>query len=233
MTNARGMKLGTDKGHARLPVSAIVADKRQVNQAVARIRVLLSQTLQKGCEQVGQYLLDTFYGGSVEAYLSAHPNKHVSLRMLMDRCGTVELPVNKVFLARAIQMAALVRQLPRQSRFMSLPPSHRYELLKVKSVDTLEQLASKAVESNMSVQKLRDTVRREFLRTKSSRGRKPIPTVIRSINVCMRTLRDEGTGKLIVQRDDVAELTDEQVEAARALVGMLQKNVDDLARLLS
>jgi hypothetical protein len=232
MNSSRELKTQEEGDNALLLSCAVEEDEKLVTEAAVHIKRILAQTVQRSFEEVGQYLFATFYGSDAEAYFSMNQSKHASLRLLMDRCGTLELPVNKAFLARAIQMAVLLRQLPKQSRFLSLPTSHRLELLKVKSTDKVEQLAERAYEGNMTVQRLRDVVRKEVIRTKSTRGRKPIPTVLKALNACAKALRDEGTGRLALRRDDVAELNEEQFAEAQALADAISKRVDELLKLL-
>lgn len=234
MKNSREVReQATHEGSVSLPPCALEEDEGLVSDAALQIKRILTQTVNRGLEDVGEYLFDTFYDGDPNVYMSAHQHKHASLRLLLDRCGTLELPVNKAFLSRAIQMAMVLRQLPKQSRFLALPSSHRLELLKVKSPDKLEQLAEKAYQGNMSVQKLRDVVSKEFVRTKSTRGRKPIPSVIKTINVCVKALRDEDTGRLALKRDDIAKLSDDETDRARMLADLLSKRVEELLKLLA
>jgi hypothetical protein len=217
----------------QLPPCANAADEALVAEAAVRIRQLLAQTLQRGLEEVGQFLLDQFYDGSWEAYLSTNSYKHVSLRLLMDRCGSVELPVTKSWLARSIQMAALALQLPRTSRFLALPASHRVELMRIKSLDRLEALSSRAYDARLSVRKLRDAVNDEVERSKSTRGRKPIPRVLKALHHCVRALRDDCTGKLALHREDLKELDDAQAREAREALDCVQKRLDELVKLLN
>jgi len=106
------------------------------------------------------------------------------------------------------------------------------ELLKLKSIDKVEQLAARADENHLSVQRLRETVNKEVVRSKSARGRKPIPAAMRAINLCVKALRDDLTGKLTVGRDDIDCLTDQQIEEARAMTDLLLKRVGELMKLL-
>ena len=202
-----------EQADALVPASAIKVDSELVDRAVEHIRNVLGKTVARGMEEVGSYLLKEFYGNDPEAYYSSHPSKHASLRQLLDRCDTLDLPVKKTFLANAIRMAALVHELPRETQFLQLPASHRVELLKVKAPDRIEQLAARAVESKLTVAKLRDIVRKEKEKTKSPRGRKPVPLVLRSLGAAVRMLRDESTGRLLFRRDDIDELSEEQAKA--------------------
>ena len=215
-----------------LPQSAIVPDHDLVEKAVEHIRGILGKTVARGMDEVGSYLLREFYGNDPAMYYSSNPSKHASLRLLEERCESLDLPVKKTFLSNAIRMTVVLRELPSETRFLQLPSSHRVELLKVKAPDKIEQLAARAVDSKLSVQKLREIVRKQRERTKSTRGRKPTPEVLRALGASVRLLRDESTGRLAFRRDDIDELNEDQIDQARALADVLAKRVEDLLKLL-
>lgn len=219
---------------AIVPTSATKADKELVERSVAEIRNILAQTLTRGMDEVGQHLLREFYDDDPALYHSASPNKHASLRLLLDRCESIDLPVSRTFLANALRMAAMTKALPRSASFLRLPPSHRVELLRVKEPERVERLASKVVEAKLSVQKLRKLVQKEDARKDETptRGRKRTPEVIRSIESCLRALRDEETGRLLFRRSDISQLNEEQLERGQAALATLEKRVAELRRLL-
>jgi hypothetical protein len=55
--------------------------------------------------------------------------------------------------------------------------------------------------------------------------------VLRAIEACLRALRDEETGKFLVRRSDVDEMTEEQLARAQTALASLEKRVADLRRL--
>lgn len=216
-----------------LPSSAEKADRELVDRAVAHIRDVLARTVARGLDDVGRYLLREFYDDDPQLYFSAAPKKHASLRMLIDRAESLELPVSRTFLANALRLAAVVKKLPENATFHALPSSHRVELLRVREPEKLEKLASKAVENKLSVQKLRTLVKREAERGKNgSRGRKPKPEVLRALDQCLRLLRDADTGRLLFLKGDVAALTEEQREQAATALRSLEKRVIELRRII-
>ena len=137
-------------------------------------------------------------------------------------------------LANARTAAAISKDLPRGATFRGLPSSHRVELLRLKAPENVERLASKAISQKLSVQKLRALIQKEVERNSagSGRGRKRTPQALRTIEACLRALRDEETGKLLVRRSDVDEMTEEQVARAQTALASLEKRVVDLRRLL-
>jgi hypothetical protein len=218
-----------------LPASAAKVDRELVERAVSHIRDELAKTVTRGMDEVGRYLLQTFYDDDPDLYLSASPNKHASLRLLIERCESMDFPVSRTFLANALRMAAVSKGLPRAATFRRLPSSHRIELLRLKAPENVERLASKAISQKLSVQKLRALIQKEVERSSAApgRGRKRTPQALRAIEACLRALRDEETGKLLVRRSDVDDMTEEQLALAQTALASLEKRVVDLRRLLS
>jgi hypothetical protein len=217
-----------------LPKSADKVDRDLVERSVAHIRDLLAKTVTRGMEEVGQYVLREYYDDDPELYLSASPTKHASLRLLIERCESMDLPMSRTFLANALRMAAVTKGLPREAAFHRLPPSHRVELLRVKAPENVERLAARAVDAKLSVQKLRALVQKEETRTSTgaTRGRRRTPEVLKAVEVCLRVLRDEETGRLLFRRSDLNQMTDEQLARGQTAVATLEKRVSELRRLM-
>jgi len=148
-----------------LPRSAEKVDRDLVERAVSHIRDELTKTVTRGMDEVGRYLLQTFYDNDPELYFSASPSKHASLRLLIERCESMDFPVSRTFLANSLRMAAVSKDLPRAATFRRLPSSHRVELLRLKAPENVERLASKAISQKLSVQKLRALIQKEVDRT--------------------------------------------------------------------
>jgi hypothetical protein len=213
------------------PQSALTEDNELVESSVEHIRELLARTIARGMDEVGKYLLKTFYDNSPELYFSMNQTKHASLRLLLNRCESLELPVRRTFLANALRMAAVTRELPRNATFHRLPASHRVELLRVKAPEKIEKLASKAVSKNLTVRKLRVLVQRS--EKPSGPGRKRTPDVMKGLDACLRAVRDAETGRLAFRRSDLKRLTDEQQALARTTLQTLEKRLTELRKMLT
>lgn len=210
------------------------ADRELVDQAVAHIQGVLGRTLSRGMMEIGSYLLDTFYDGDPALAHSSNPQKHASLRLLVQRCESISLPVSRTFLSNAIRMAAVAKLLPRRATFLRLPPSHRVELLRVKDPGRIEELAERCLELGLSVPKLRALVQQNMarLRIRSVRGRRRKPPLIRALDTCAQLLRDGESGKQAFPRTELAELSLEDLLRARRACERLGKRLEELEQLL-
>jgi hypothetical protein len=216
----------------KAPVSAEKGDEKLVDRVVGEIKDILGKTVQRGMDDVGRLLLKSFFDDDPELYRSFNPTKHASLKLLLERCETMDLPVKKTFLANSLQMAAFGKQLPERSSFFQLPPSHRVELLRLRSPDRAEAFATKAVENKMSVKKIRDAVKKEREKTKSNRGRKKVPDVLLALRQVVRLVKDSETGRGRFKRDDVDQLSDEQKAEGHEAVESAAKRLEELGKLL-
>ena len=78
-----------------LPANATKADPVLVDGVVGQIRTILAQTVSRGMDEVGRLLLREFFHNDPARYSSQSHAKHASLRLLMERCESMELPVRR------------------------------------------------------------------------------------------------------------------------------------------
>src|SRR5713101_3950019 len=105
-----------------LPASASKVDRDLVDRSVTHIREVIAKTLSAGQDEIGRYLLKSFFNDDPEVYQSQVATKHLSLRKLLDRCESLELPVSRTFLVNALRLAVVTRGLPNKASFNQLPP---------------------------------------------------------------------------------------------------------------
>jgi hypothetical protein len=219
---------------AAMPASAQRADSVLVDAAVTRINEILHRTVSLGMDEVGRYLLDTFYEGKPELLSSMHPGKHASISTLLARCEGLDLPVSRTFLANSLRMAAISKNLPRGSRFHELPPTHRLTLLPLRQPDLIERLAERALDKNLSVGRLRELVHKDSEKRAADgarRGRRPEPMLLKQLGACVRALHANG-GRLQLKKSEVEALSEEQRRAARDAHGHVQKRIEEIGRIL-
>lgn len=98
-----------DDVDAEVPTSARTADAALVDGVVEDIRAILAKTVARGMEDVGRLLLKRFFDDNPALYSSSSHAKHASLRLLLERADSMDLPVKRTFLANSLQMAAFSR----------------------------------------------------------------------------------------------------------------------------
>ncbi len=176
-----------------------------VERAMQDIRQIVTDTVARGADLVGAYVLKTFYDDDPAAYTSKSHHKHASLNRLIAHCGTSELPVSRTFLSLAIRMAVVTRSLPADARFAQLPFSHRAELLKLSSHETIEAVSCEALEKNSTVRDVRAQV--ADLKAKRRPGRSPAKTVLRNVRRAVASLQPKHASGAAFREDELEALT--------------------------
>ena len=210
-----------------------VPDQKLVEETVTWIRQALARTLDKGVTEIGEHVLKTFFGDDPERASSHSPNKNASFRMLTERCGTVDLPISKSFLQRAVGVAVMRRQLPEgATAYLQLPPSHQAELLPLQDPKRVEALAEKAVSKKMSVRDLRGRVAKELgSREPDGRGRKPRPLVL-TVLVRSEKLFTQESGRMSFTKAHLDQLSTTDARSALKTARRLSESLNKLIEQL-
>ena len=209
---------------------AAAADAEVVDAAVAHIRSILNRTLARGMEEVGEYLLKTFFRDDPALYTTTGA-RHLSLRALVERCGTIELPVSATFLSSSIRIAVVARRLPEGASFRKLPVSHRVELLRLPE-ERIEPVATDALRAQLAVRELRTRVTKMLVAQPHPRGRPRSPTIVRVSAALERAILDGDGATLAFDRTDAAGLTTAQKRKARAAIARVSALLRRLAELI-
>jgi len=218
----------------RSPSRETVANTAIVDQAIDHIRRIVTRRGRQGQQAVGQCVLDLFYGGDVDRYRSTGVARAVTLRVLEERAAAAGLPLKRSFLSNAVGVAALARQLGRDSAYQAISPSHQVELLQAVSPERAEALARDCIEHRWSVRELRAKVRQERTRARlRGKGRRPLPKALQVVRACARALIKNDSGQLSITRTDIWELEPGDLAEARRTVLKLARRLSDLSRLLS
>ncbi|MFO0684919.1 MAG: hypothetical protein U0234_22870 [Sandaracinus sp.] len=198
---------------AALPSCFDVVDAALIDAAVGDIAAILEKDVSRGAERVGAYVLSRFYGDDPALYASRAPRKHASLRGLLSRCDRLELPVSKTYIANAIGVAVVTRQLPANASFHRLPLSHRIELLRLRDPNRIELVASEALDARVAVRQLREEVRAILGAAKHARPATPMP--LRVVAGAAKALRVDESPALAFGLADVEALREEERDTLR------------------
>jgi hypothetical protein len=228
--------LSVGKPAAEDKASLVVLDEKAVDKAAKWISAKVAATLKLGAQEVGEYVLDTFFGGDPNLAKSKNPFKHASFRALAEKCGTPELPVSKTWLSNAVGVALMIRQLPETAKaFRELPPSYQETLLPLGDPTTVEKVAKEAVAKDLSFRELRHAVaaqRTKMPKDDSRKGRSPTPVIVKTLTRSLKLFTLEG-GKRSFTKAQIEELDDEQRKDAIASAEGLIEKLKDLVSKLS
>lgn len=199
------------------------ADPELLDQAVHDINRIYRE---KGLETVlalGQYVLDTFFGGN-SANFRSRSGEHATFRELAER---EDLQVSAPTLWRAVSVVDQYKQLP-EPVAKALPPTHHTLLLPLKDEKKKIELARTAADEGWSKEQLEAEVKKA--KGKSKAGRPALPRFVKTIHKWENLLEkeDESFGDL----EDVEELDAKEAEALWKTVTGVKLKCEELQKAL-
>jgi hypothetical protein len=157
-----------------LPMEPAVVDKALVNDAVNFINEKANETLYRGSEEIGAYLLERFFGNDIAVASSRKPHKSASYAAL---CRREDLAVHPATLSLMVRVAAQ-EIFFKDKKFNSagLSYTHKAELVKLPNTAEKIRLAAKALKSTFTSRLLSEEVKKT--REKSGAKEKVVSSVI-------------------------------------------------------
>lgn len=151
-----------------------IVDKALVNDAVNFINEKANETLYRGSEEIGAYLLERFFGNDIAVASSRKPHKSASYAAL---CQREDLAVHPATLSLMVRVAAQ-EVFFKEKKFnpAGLSYTHKAELVKLPNTAVKIRLAQKALKSTFSSRLLSEEVKKT--RERSGAKGKVISSVI-------------------------------------------------------
>ena len=159
--------------------------ERVIDEAVRRINHIYTVGGLETAKTIGEYLLETFFDGDLEAIRDRSHNNH-SFRKLAER---EDLYPSATFLYTSVAVLDQLRVLP-ENVAEALPLSHHRLLLPIKDPEQKKTLAASAVERRMNCKQLNSSVEKVLSKQpkKSSGGRPRLPTLVKELRKLTRVV---------------------------------------------
>ncbi len=147
-------------------------DKKLVTQAVRYINEKANETVYKGSEEIGAYLLKKFFEDDIELATSKNPYKSASYTAL---CQREDLAVHPATLSVMVRVAAQERFF-RDRKFNSagLSYTHKAELVKLPNTEVKLELAGEVLEGSFSTRYLAEEIKKVRKELGHKAGRSPM-----------------------------------------------------------
>ena len=213
---------------ASVPVQLVGQDEEDedlIDEVVIKAKELYVHKVLDFHRELGQLLLDSFYGGSIAAF-KARGRSHASCRrvaeLLHDEVG---LSASSVWYS-----IALIEQfeLLDEEVASALPMSHHRLLLTVKDEAKRRRLAQQANEKGWSKRELERRVRRK--RKSDGRGRPPLPRFQKSLNAIRKLLQDDSDG--FGELDQIEKIKPQDVKQLHETAISLKMKAEEIQRAL-
>ncbi len=189
---------------------------------VAEINRLAIKTLEKGAMEIGEYVLDAIFKGSLDEALSRNPYKHQTLQ---EVCDNPNLLIDRRRLGMWVRAAHLRRVLTaNQVPCSSLTCSHFAALLRVTDDKRCRELAREADKNRWSVRNLIDKID-EGKPGSASNGK--ARELMRAVGHPLALLEDSEMLGLLEDR----EALEQQLKSADRL--HIAKIIDDIVAKMS
>ena len=165
------VKKATEKKPARQKIAAPAEKKvgltpqeeKTIADAVTFINERYDSSVKSHIE-IGQYILEHFFGNDIKKVREKAPRKEISLRKLALR-PDLNIPVST--LARSVQLAIQELEFPTVATSRQLTPSHRLLLLAVENADEKAKYIEKIEKDELSVRGFREMlIKDEFIKKK-------------------------------------------------------------------
>jgi hypothetical protein len=188
------------------PMAPAIVDKALVNDAVSFINEKANETLYRGSEEIGAYLLERFFGNDIAVASSRTPHKPASYTAL---CQRPDLAVHPATLSLMVRVAAQ-EIFFKDKKFDSsgLSYTHKAELVKLPNTAEKIQLAKKALKSTFTSRLLSEEVKKT--REKSGAKGKIISSVIEKyMTDPVRLLEDSRRNDFLSNADNLKKMHSE------------------------
>jgi hypothetical protein len=161
-------------------------EKLEMEKMAKAVKFINKKDAQSGklMIEVGQYIVDEFFGGSAKEALTNNAHKSFSLRKLSKMEG-ITMSYDRI--QRCVRLVDQQQQMGTDASMLdSLSPTHQIALLSVEKVEDKVRIAKLAVEKGMSVSTLKEAIKAE----KSQNTDRPsmTPYTVTSKVVCSITL---------------------------------------------
>lgn len=176
-----------------------------VKEMVDEVKRLIVEFVGKGLEAIGSYLLTYVFDGNFKKALSKDPYKGTSLN---DLARHKEMPLSRQRLGECIRSAGVDAELESLGHHLHrLTFYHKVEISRIKNSEVRVQLALEAHEKELTVQEVRDKVKKLTGKTISA-DKRMVKTLIRQLKEVAQLTADDDTREFLLDKDRLKEALD-------------------------
>jgi len=183
-----------------------LASRDLVDRAVRFINEKACETLYKGAEEIGAYLLENFFNGDIELAISRNPYKCTSYAMLVNREDLLVHPATLSVMVRVAAQETFF--LEKEFRADNLSYTHKAELVKLPNTDQKLVLAREVSEGGYSTRQLALEVKK--LRRELAPKRQTLPSAFRYVQDPTRFFEGSPGAQAILDETNLGALTSEE-----------------------
>ena len=175
-----------------------IIDQALIDKSIKFINEKANETVYKGWKEIGEYILKTFFGDSIDQASSKNPKKSKSYHKL---CESPELAIPPGTLSIMVRVAAQERLFKEKKiATEALSYTHKAELIKLKNDNPVKvKLINQCIKKSLSTRELAELVKKE----RKKLGKEYAPTPLKYFSYVDRVVKNSD---LPVAFDDVGKL---------------------------
>ncbi len=157
-------------------------DQKIVDEAVKFINEKANETIYKGHEEIGSYILENFFNNNIEKALSKDPTKKISFNTL---CKREDLVIHPNTLARAVKVSCQEKIfLDKKLDVTPLSYTHKALLVKIEKPTIKINMAKKCIKESWSTRKLDEAIKKKLKSLKTPQDK----SLIRITQKCIKRI---------------------------------------------
>ena len=202
-----------------------IIDQALIDKSIKFINEKANETVYKGWKDIGEYILKTFFGDSIDQASSKNPKKSKSYHKL---CESPELAIPPGTLSIMVRVAAQERLFKEKGiDTEALSYTHKAELIKLKNDNPVKmKLIHQCIEKSFSTRELSELVKKE----RKKLGKDYAPTPMKYFSYVDRVIKNSD---LPVAFDDVKKLEKLKPEIRKKLRKKTMTLSEELKKLSS
>ena len=217
-------------------VELVEVEETQIEDAVTWINNKIRSNVHGTYLDIGNYILDRFFGGDLEQVKSFNPHKASSFRKLTERD---DLMISKTNLYNSVHVTVQEKLLlPTVQLTEQLSFTHKVALLPLKSVEKKAELANKAIDEHLTVEELKEQVKEaKKEEPQSPAGRPTLPGFLKNLSKMYKiTTGDdslEGLNREIISglKEDERLRVKEKIRHIMSLVSRIDDELEKYSKM--
>lgn len=211
----------------KVPVDVAVVDK-MIDDAVAFINETANKTIYQGSIEIGEYILEHFFGNDMKLASSKNPNKDESFNKLCERA---DLTVHPNRLGLMVRVASQERYLvEKKVNIEGLSYTHKATLVKLDNTKNKIKTIEKCIEKKWSTRELDDEIKMLIKGISSSTNPSLIRTTKKYISKVDDVLKAVDDSSLDIDDDKLSKMPEKKRKELENYLKELKAKIEDTVK---
>ena len=208
--------------------SDVVVDDKVIEDAVVFINEIANKTIYKGSIEIGEYILEHFFGNDIKLASSKNPKKPSSFNKLCER---PDLVVHPNQLGLMVRVASQERYLTdNKVNTEGLSYTHKATLVKLDNTNKKIKTIEKCLEESWSTRELDDKIKTIIQGLSSNTSPSLIRTTKKYITKVDEVLKAANDSNLDIDDEELSKMSDKRRKALKKHLTELKIKIDETVK---